>query len=871
MRRNVDRTGGIAALLASLAVATAPAPAAGAPTTPSGWTLTPAGRLITVTDGPGLGGPWAVALSPNGTHALVTSSGQAVQDETVETFDIASATRTDVQSYNGHRGRSVFYGVVYSSGGKKAWASGGGQGVIHAYGVGEDGTLKPSHTIRAGNFPAGMAYAHTPRGNRLYVADNLGGAPFSTGSYEDPPGHEVLVINPATSKLVGTIDLGRALDPFGVAFNRSGTKAYVTNWTGRSVVVIDTGRQKVLSTIVLSPRVNPLQADHPTAIVANPRTDELYVANASSDTVSVIDGQTDELAATIPVGPVDGAPKGSMPEGLAVSPDGGTLYVVEAGENAVAVVDLEARKVQGFIPTDWYPADVKVTPDGHRLVVVNTNGSGAGPNPCGPFSPLLASGCGTGIQYLPGYYENQYSGTMIRGSVQVIDLPHSDWNFSVRLADWTAEVRRNNHIDARPAPEPAALAAIKHVIYVIKENRTYDQVFGDLGKGNGDPELTLFGDESAPNHRELARRFVLLDNFYVDAEVSQDGHPWSTQATATDYVDKVWPFDYAWAYYRSYDSEFVPLDQQFPSEPLASDHTVPRSASAATMGYLWDDAYDHGVSFRDYGEATPWDDPTNCEPGHVSFSDLTRLHSRFGTHVDPDFPGWNMDCSDHNVREPAWEREFHRYERNGNLPGLEIAYFPNDHTQGTSPRLATPRSYMADNDVALGRLVDVVSHSKYWASTAIFVLEDDAQDGPDHVDAHRSTALVISPYTQHARVDSTHYDTAAMLATIEDLLGLSPMSIFDQRATRMWPSFGSVPNTTPYDLIQPTVIPYDDPGYPVNKRNAPLGALSAAQDFSIPDGPDEHILNQAIWQSVKGANSPMPAPVGASAEEDDDD
>jgi phospholipase C len=421
-------------------------------------------------------------------------------------------------------------------------------------------------------------------------------------------------------------------------------------------------------------------------------------------------------------------------------------------------------------------------------------------------------------------------------------------------------VRQNNHVDQRPPAKPAALGAIKHVIYVIKENRTYDQVFGNLGKGNGDPALNLFGDESAPNHRELARRFVLLDNFYVDAEVSQDGHPWSTQATATDYVDKVWPFDYAWAYFRSYDSEYVPLAQQFPSEPLASDPTVPRTASTAAVGALWDDAYDHHVSFRDYGEGTPWDAPGNCT-SNANASDLTRLQARFGQHVDPRYPGWNMDCSDHAVREPEWEREFRGYEKNNNLPGLSIVYLPNDHTQGTAAKLATPRSYMADNDLALGRLVDAVSHSKDWSSTAIFVLEDDAQDGPDHVDAHRSPALVISPFTQHAAVDSTHYDTAGMLATIEDLLGLSPMSIYDQRAIRMWPAFGTA-NLQPYDAIMPSVIPYGDPGYPTNSANAPLAALSAQQDFSVPDGPDEHILNRAIWQSIRGAGSPMPAPVG---------
>jgi len=409
---------------------------------------------------------------------------------------------------------------------------------------------------------------------------------------------------------------------------------------------------------------------------------------------------------------------------------------------------------------------------------------------------------------------------------------------------------------------------------VIKENRTYDQVFGSLPAGNGDPEINLFGDDSAPNHRELARRFTLLDNNFVDAEVSADGHPWSVQGVATDYVDKTWPFDYASAFYRSYNSEFVPLDQQFPSEPLASDPTVPRPMAAATAGYIWDDAYDHGVSFRDYGEGTPWDDPTNCT-SHAVYSDLTRLSSRFGQHVDPDFPGWNLGCSDHAVREPEWEREFDQFVANGNLPGLEIVYFPNDHNAGTAPGRATPQSYMADNDLALGRMIDAVSHSPYWRSTAIIVLEDDAQDGPDHVDAHRAPALVISPYTQTGRVDSTHYDTASALGTLEDLLGLAPMSSFDARANRMWPSFARHPNMRPYDAIMPTVIPFGDPGAPQNGANSPMAEESARMDFSKPDAAPEETLSEAVWKSVRGADSEMPAPRhtsrgGPIAAEDDD-
>jgi YVTN family beta-propeller protein len=798
-----------------------------------------------------------VRVSPDGRHALVTSSGQAVQNETVEMFDISSGERTGVQVYNGRLGRSVFYGLAFSRNGRRAWASGGGQGVVHAYRVTATGALVPRGRIRVGHFPAGMVLGETPRGVRLYVADNMGGEPFSTGPYADPPGHFVTVIDPRRNRVTARIDLGRPLDPFGVTFNADATKAYVTNWTGRSVAVIDTARQRVKKTIVLSPPGNPLQADHPTAIVRNPVSDEIYVANASSDTVSVLDSRRDVLVETIDVALVPGSPKGSMPEGLAVSPDGRRLYVALAGENAVAVVDVGSRRVLGFIPTGWYPADVAVTPDGRRIVVVNTNGFGAEPNPCGPMSPLLALGCGTGIEYLPGYFENQYLGTMIKGTVQVVDVPEGPRDLSNRLARWTERVRRNNHVDWRPVPRPEHLRRIEHVIYIIKENRTYDQMFGDLPRGNGDPSLTLFHDESAPNQRELAQRFVLFDNFYVDAEVSQDGHPWSLQATATDYVDKTWPFDYAWAFYRNYDSEFVPLRQQFPTEPLASDPSVPRTAAAATVGYLWDNAYDHNVSFRDYGEATPLYNP-NCHPKH-NFSSLTRLQKRFGNHVAPRFPGWNMDCSDHAIRFKEWRREFVRFERREKMPRLQIVYFPNDHTQGTAPGTATPASYVADNDLAVGKLVQEVSHSSFWKSTAIFILEDDAQDGPDHVDPHRSTALVISPFTQHARVDSTHYDTAAMLATIEDLLGLSPMSIFDQRATRMWAPFFGPPDYMPYRAIRPTVIPFGATGYPVNRPDAPLGAESAAQNFSMPDGADEQTLNEAIWRSVRGSDSRMPS------------
>src|SRR5262245_48831152 len=504
LRRRNRSLGGVMKRLLGLAVAvialvSAPAAVAGTGLTPAGWRLTPAGAEATVLIGPGLAGPWGAAISPDGRSVLVTSSGTEARFETVERFQLDDLTRTGVISYDGGLGESVFYGIVYSPDGRRAWASGGGQNVLHAYDVTPAG-LTETGRIPVANFPSGIAYGHTPLGGRLYVANNLGGDPFTVGAYEDPPGHTVTVVDPAAGTVTKTIDLGEPQDPYGVVFSRDGRKAYVTNWTGRSVAVIDTARQAKTAEIVLSPSTAPLQADHPSGIAANPVTDEIYTANANSDTVSVIDTRTDRLVATIPVGLLPDGPKGSMPEGLDVSPNGETLYVALSGENAVAVVDLAKRRVDGFVPTAWYPSDVKATPDGKNIVVVNTNGSGAGPNRCGgTLNPLPPGSC-TGDQYV---------GSMIRGSVERIPVPSR-----AQLEHWSKQVRENNRAtaDVRRHKAPEWLKEIDHVIYVIKENRTYDQVYGDLAQGNGDPAIALFKDDSAPNHRELARRFTLLDN-----------------------------------------------------------------------------------------------------------------------------------------------------------------------------------------------------------------------------------------------------------------------------------------------------------------------------------------------------------------------
>ena len=843
---------------AAAAPPAAGAAAAKAPVTAAGWKVTPAGRQFGVSAlATGFQGPLASALTPGGTKLLSLSSG-AARSNSADLFDLRRRRRSSYVRYDGRRGsgEAVFYGVAMAPDGLRAWGSGGGQNVVHAYAVGP--SLREVATIPVPYFPAGMAYGRTPRGDRLYVANNLAGPAGAT----NPPGRQVTVIDPATNLVTSTIDLGVAAQPLGVAFERRSRKAYVTQWMGRSVSVVDTAREVAIRQIGLSKATEPLRADHPGAIAANPRRDEVYTANANSDTVSIIDTRRDRVVRTVDVSLAAGAREGAMPHGLAVSPDGHKLYVALAGENALAVIDLRLRRTVGFIPTAWYPTDVEVTRDGRRLVVTGANGAGTHPNHCA--GPYAVGDCSSGDLVPVAAAAANSTASMTQGIVNTISAPRT----SRQLRRHTARVLRNNRVKARRTPRPAWLKAIRHVIYVVKENRTYDQVLGDLGRGDGAPSLTLFRESSAPNHRELARRFTLFDRFFADADVSADGHSWVASAGVTDYTNMTWPITYSPAprrAQRARDFENLSVAEQFLTEPLAFDASIFRAAAAPTRGYLWDNAYEEGVSYRDYGEFTRT--PGDCR-GAGNTSETTHLDDRrFGDHVDEYFAGFNLRCSDHVHREPEWEREFRAYEalfaadpKHDPLPRLSIVRLPNDHSWGTVPRQGTPQAYMADNDLALGRLVEAVSHSAYWPSTAIFVTEDDAQNGPDHVDAHRTLAYVISPYTQTGAIDSTHYDTASMVATMEDLLGLPPMAIGDQRAIRMWKGFSRKPNLAPYDARVPAVVPFGAPGSATNPPTAPLAAASRSWNFAIEDATPEIPLNEAIWKSIRGRSSRMPAP-----------
>ena len=479
--------------------------------------------------------------------------------------------------------------------------------------------------------------------------------------------------------------------------------------------------------------------------------------------------------------------------------------------------------VSGLIPTAWYPTGVAVAPDGSELYITNAKGLGTGPNPDGP-SP-----------YRRDTPASQFVGSMAVGTLSIVPVPSQD-----ELERYTAQVVANNGFDERGQVRmavatlaqivprrPGDPSPIKHVIYVIKENRTYDQILGSLGKGNGDPTLNLFDDASAPNTRELARRFVTLDNFYADAEVSADGWNWSTAAEANTYVQKTWPSSYS-ARNRPYDFEAITLAAAPGEDP--------------TNAYLWDRLEQAGISYRSYGI---W---------IVGGDEFTPIAPGLGMHTDRAYPGYDPFTSD-QTRIDEWLAEFGAFVHSGDLPTVELVRLPNDHTFATRPGVPTPRAYVADNDLALGRMVDAVSHSAYWAETAIFVVEDDAQNGPDHVDGHRTVALLVSPYTQTGRVDSTFYSTVSMLRTIELIVGLGPMTQFDAAATPMLASFTDTPDPRPYTALEPAQ-PLDE----LNADDGPMVAESLAMDFSAEDRAPDDALNEAIWKSIRGADSDMPAP-----------
>jgi YVTN family beta-propeller protein len=762
----------------------------GTATATYGWHVTPVGRQLLLGEK-----PFGAAPSPDGELLAVSNDGTHTQSLSL----VNVRTHTVVQHIDYTAPEALFVGLAWSPDGSKLYAAAGGNDKIRVYRRTNDQlTEQAPITLPKGSFPAGLAV--TPDGSRLYAADNGTGA--------------VSAVDTRTGQVVATVGTGP--NPFTVGLSADGRTAYASNWGSNTVSAVDTASMTVRKTLTVG--------SHPTAITRNPVTGAIYVAVTDADKIATIDPGTDTVTRSLDLAPYPGAPVGTSPQNMTVTPDGRTMYVANAGNNDVAVVSLSGKgqqpdRVDGLIPTGWYPTTVTLTSDS-RLLVTNAKGLGAGPNPNGP-NPTQ-----TGLDY------SQYAGSMIMGTLSDIPVPDQ-----AQLAHYTKQVRVNDRFDgdARDAAShqvvparPGDPSPIQHVIYIVKENRTYDQVFGSLGKGNGDPSLNLFGDDSAPNQRALARNYVTLDNFYADGAVSSDGWEWATGSESNAYNEHLWPVAYG--------------GRGRGDDVYTNPATDPGKITGDSR--IWDRLDDAGISYRNYGMWAGGPLPAkvfNTEP-------------RLAAHTDPQYAAQDLSITD-NSRVDEWSREFNQFVANGQLPSVEFLRMGDDHTMGTTPGALTPQSYVADNDLALARVVDAVSHSPYWKNTAIFITEDDAQNGPDHVDAHRTTALVVSPYTQTGKVDSTMYSTVSMMRTIELLAGVGPLTQFDAAATPMTASFTNKPDFTPYTAITPA--------QPLNQRNAanaPMAAQSAQMNFSNADLAPEQQLNEAIWKSVKGADSPMPAP-----------
>jgi YVTN family beta-propeller protein len=605
------------------------------------------------------------------------------------------------------------------------------------------------------------------------------------------------------------------------------TQVFVSDWAGRQVLVVDPAELRVVRRIPVG--------EHPNQMVLH-RDGRLFVACASSNSVSVIDTKRGHVVETISTALFPKAPEGSTPDALALSPDGDTLYVANADNNCVAVIDVEAPRksaVKGFIPTGWYPTAVAVTPDGKSLLVGVGKGLQSKPNPI-----TKTGGEEAGGRRLPF----PYIGTTISGAVSVVPVPDEK-----RLKEYTAQVYRNcpysdDRLTAAPHPVRTAVptkvgdpSPIKYVIYVIKENRTYDQVFGDLAagpnpKGNGDPALCMFPREVTPNHHKLAEEFVLLDNLYCNGQVSRDGHPWSTMAYNTDYIARDWHLTYS-------RRKGVDDDGHLQNAP---------------SGYLWDACARAGLSYRSYGE---YGKRVSDGAGAV------RMEGRVPGLVGHTCPTFGVPkVRGERVRDTdnvdVFVKEYDAFARAGTMPRFVVMSLGEDHTTGTTPGTFTPRACVASNDLALGRLVEHVSRGPLWKETAIFVIEDDAQNGPDHVDAHRTVGLVISPHAKRKHVDGTQYSTVSMVRTMELVLGLEPLSQYDAAARPMFDSFTDTADPTPY-THEPARIDLNAK----NDRLAYGAERSRRMDFSEYDRVDDFELNEILWHAAMGADAPPPPAV----------
>jgi DNA-binding beta-propeller fold protein YncE len=741
---------------------------------PTGVRLDPAGEAVD------LGSlPINLVLAPQTDRAVVVLSGWREQGIQVVDLKTRKVTQTLLQD-------GAFYGAAFSPDGHRLYVSGGNTDMLFVY-AWKDGaaTLENKFELAKAktadgtgtSYPAGVAVA--PNGKFVYVAEDVG--------------DRLAVVNATTGEIAQRFSTDHY--PYGVALTADG-QVFVSAWGGSTVsqfCILADGTLAYLGRIEVG--------RHPSALAI--RETELYVTLAGSDRVAVVDTKLRKVARYLHDAAPGAPPEGSTPNAVVFSSNGKRLLVAEADNNAVAVFDIATAKLLGRVPTDWYPTAIAEVRD--ELLVLSGKGHGTHANPDGPV-PLTN---------WPDEKPTAYTLGQLNGSLRVLPSAIAE----TQLAAFTQRVVAANNWQQKKVAR--RYPPFRHVIYIIKENRTYDQVLGDMKEGDGDPSLVYFPDIAiTPNHHALARRFGLFDRFFVNAEVSSQGHIWSTAAYVTNYGEKVVPSGYA--------GKRADMDGEESDEP--------------ERGFLWTLAIRQGITFRDYGEMV------KGNPGWpVTQRDLA-------ADVNPDYIPFDLTTLDQK-RADVWIAELQRYVRDGNMPQLELMHLPNDHLAAGRPGKCTPRACMADNDLALGRIVQALSRSPYWKDTVIFVVEDDAQAGPDHTDSHRAPFYAISAYNRPGTVHR-FINTTDVVAAIEDILGMGRLSKFDYFSRPLTDIFAPTVDLTPYD----PVIPTQD----LNEKNPQKTAaarMSEKLDLSAPDRVDDQLYNRILWLMLKGD---VPPPIAQS-------
>ena len=858
---------------------------------PVNQVVTPLGRQV---DLPGLR-PQGLALSPDG--KLLVTSGKTSElividpstGEIRQRVNLPNASQQEPQplipSSNilepDKDGLLSFTGLVFSPDGRHIVLS-NVKGNLKVFEVDTTGKVRASHSLplppanaprRKEEIPAGLAFSKD--GQRLYVCGNLS--------------NTLLEMEFRTGKVLRSFPVGVA--PYDVVILND--EAYVSNWGGRrpgtddlkgpagrgTEVRVDPVRRIAsegsVSILKLSaPSSQALIAEvltglHASALALSPNQRYLACANAGSDTVSVLDTRTHALVETIWVKPKPSDLFGASPNALAFDSSGRRLYVANGTQNAIAVVafdpaDRESH-LTGLIPTGWFPGALVLDRARRQLNVANIKGHAAEPKEAKEGNPGSK-----------GFNTHMYS-----GSLSLIPVPRNRDLAKLSETVWRNLRRERIHqalLPARPNQPPRAIperigepSPIRHVVYIIKENRTYDQVLGDIPGANGDPSLCIFGERITPNQHKMARDFVLLDNTYCAGILSADGHQWSTTAFSTDYMEK----------------SFAGFPRSYP-DGMGEDENDALAYSPA--GFIWDSALRHGISIRNYGEfmapSVRWQDPkrkgspdflacyrswkgTSNEVLFASYPMIETIQSFSPTH----YVGWDMSVPD-QYRADFILRELQEYSKKGEFPQLTLICLPNDHTSGTSRGSPTPAACVADNDLAFGRIVEALSHSPFWNQMAILGIEDDPQAGWDHVSGYRTTAYVISPYARRGAVVSTQYNTTSLLRTLGQILGMKPMNQFDASALPMWDAFTDTPDFTPFTSV-PTRIPLDemnpDPKAltdPVLKADA---IASSRMNFREVDRAPEDELNRILWRAMRGTREPYPEWAIHAGDEDEEE